>query len=647
MIGEKIGNYVITEKLGEGGMGEVYLAAHPQIGKKVALKVLHPELASNEEITTRFFHEAKAVNDISHPNIVDILDFGSMPTERGNIVYLVMELLKGQTLTKAVAEGPLDPLRAVRIMRQVADALVASHERRIIHRDLKPDNIMLVARGRDPEFVKLLDFGIAKMTGAGAPSSKTRTGMVIGTPIYMSPEQCEGRADIDHRTDVYALGTVLYELICGAPPFTGTGYAEILVKQLTETPEPVTQRRPGISRYLESIINKALAKRREDRFQTMREVLEALSNPQEFVDARGGVAAFGGPSRSNPPTGPQMPTPYTGAAQATPLTGNMTQQGYNTPFTGQGGQPTPLHGQGMPTPMHGQGMPTPLHGGGYATPTPMHGQAMPTPMHGQAMPTPMHGGYATPTPMHGQPGVPHQTTLSQGVGELGRAGRGTQPPPDATMVTSGSNKKLLIGGAIGVVLIAGVAIALVAGGGSGKTQAAQTTQTTDGSGSASTAGNPATTTSGSATTNESGNSAAGSATTATANSGSAGADTSAGSATTAASISKIRVETTPKDASVFVGAETKARCQTPCTVDVPRADGNETIVIKLAGYNDEKRPVSAKADFGLNIELTKKRTSGTTTGTTGTRPRGTGTGSGSARSKDGPLGDNTENPFDN
>src|SRR5574338_615501 len=149
MIGERIGNYVVTQQLGEGGMGAVYLAEHPQIGKRVALKVLHAELAANQDITTRFFHEAKAVNDIGHPNIVDILDFGTQVTASGPLVYLVMELLNGHTLTSVIEQGPLDPARATQIALQVADALGASHATGIVHRDLKPDNIMLVARGRE------------------------------------------------------------------------------------------------------------------------------------------------------------------------------------------------------------------------------------------------------------------------------------------------------------------------------------------------------------------------------------------------------------------------------------------------------------------------------------------------------------------
>jgi serine/threonine-protein kinase len=335
MLGERVGNYVIRQLLGEGGMGQVYLAEHPQIGKRVALKVLHAELASNQEITTRFFHEAKAVNDIAHPNIVDILDFGRAPTSQGEVVYLVMELLTGCTLTSVIEQGPLDPQRTTRIALEVADALAASHGKGIVHRDLKPDNIMLVTRGRE-ESVKLLDFGIAKVTNTGA-STKTRTGMVMGTPTYMSPEQCEGRGAVDHRTDIYALGIVLYEMLTGRVPFTGSGYGEILVKQMTEAPTPLSALRPGIPPHLELLVQKALQKRPEERFASMQEMAMALAQPEQYVEARGGLRGFlpSSPIASAAPsaatvvlsaTGTTPPHPTTlsqSAGQMAPVTPSM------------------------------------------------------------------------------------------------------------------------------------------------------------------------------------------------------------------------------------------------------------------------------------------------------------------------------------
>src|SRR5262245_37833889 len=200
IIGQTVGNYLVTQKLGEGGTGSVYLAEHPTIGKKVALKILHAEFASNPEVAERFFTEAKSVNAIGHPNIVDIVDYGVIqagPGGKERLVYFIMEYLSGLTLAQLIrAEAPLPPERALTIALQVADALAASHKTGIVHRDLKPDNIILVQRGRERDFVKLLDFGIAKLTGDSVSSHRTRTGLVLGTPAYMSPEQCEGRANV-------------------------------------------------------------------------------------------------------------------------------------------------------------------------------------------------------------------------------------------------------------------------------------------------------------------------------------------------------------------------------------------------------------------------------------------------------------------
>ena len=213
-------------------------------------------------------------------------------TDRGELVYLVMELLDGVTLTAVLAREQLAPVRAIRIARQIADALAASHARGVVHRDLKPANVMLVTRGRDPDFVKLLDFGIAKLTGAASSSVRTRTGMLMGTPTYMSPEQCEGRATLDHRTDIYALGILMYQLLTGRVPFQGEGYGEILVQHMTAEPPPMSAFRPGIPPHLEQIVMKTLRKRPDDRFASMTELLEALRDPIGYVDARGGLAGF-------------------------------------------------------------------------------------------------------------------------------------------------------------------------------------------------------------------------------------------------------------------------------------------------------------------------------------------------------------------
>jgi eukaryotic-like serine/threonine-protein kinase len=326
IIGQTVGNYLVTQKVGEGGMGSVYLAEHPTIGKRVALKVLHAEFSSNPEVAERFFTEAKAVNAIGHPNIVDIVDYGVLqtgPGGRDRLVYFIMEYLHGITLSQAIqTQSPLPPERALTIALQVADALAASHKTNIVHRDLKPDNIILISRGREQDFVKLLDFGIAKLTGTdGLSSHKTRTGLVLGTPAYMSPEQCEGRANVDHRTDIYALGVVLYEMLVGRVPFIGEGYGEILVQHLTQQPVPPSQYRM-MSPHIEVVVLKALEKRPEMRYPTMDEFMRAMSDPVGYVEAHGGLAGF--MAKELMPSSSPLPPVRLTPAPVTPVPGLMS-----------------------------------------------------------------------------------------------------------------------------------------------------------------------------------------------------------------------------------------------------------------------------------------------------------------------------------
>ena len=343
LIGLTIGNYRVSQKLGEGGMGAVYLAEHPHIGKKVALKILHAEFASNNDVVSRFFNEAKAVNDIGHPNIVDIVDYGVLTTGPSGegLVYFIMEFLPGITLTELIRrESPLPPERALSICLQVADALSASHKSNIVHRDLKPDNIILIQRGREKDFVKLLDFGIAKLTGDQPGSRRTRTGLVMGTPAYMSPEQCEGRGNVDHRADIYALGIVLYEMITGRVPFYGEGYGEVLVQHLTQAPPPPSTIRGLIPPHVEQVILKALEKRPEMRFPTMDEMSKALMDPVGYVEARGGVANFlvTPITPTNEPIAPVSRLTPSPVSRLTPVPGSVT-----TPTTlgGAAGQLAP------------------------------------------------------------------------------------------------------------------------------------------------------------------------------------------------------------------------------------------------------------------------------------------------------------------
>jgi tRNA A-37 threonylcarbamoyl transferase component Bud32 len=263
-------------------MGAVYLAEHPLIGKKVALKVIHRELASNREVVQRFFQEAKAVNKIGSEHIVEIFDFGATP--EGDHFY-IMEYLEGKNLASVLgAEAVLDTRRALHIGAQIASALAAAHAAGVIHRDLKPDNVMLTMRLGDPDYVKLLDFGLAKMFAAGSISAvKTAAGVLLGTPQYMSPEACESRTTLDHRTDIYALGVLLFQMMTGALPFDGESMGEILVKQVTQLPPPPRQYNPNIPPSVEQILLRCLMKQPDARFPTMVALREALLDPENYL----------------------------------------------------------------------------------------------------------------------------------------------------------------------------------------------------------------------------------------------------------------------------------------------------------------------------------------------------------------------------
>ncbi|MCA9581367.1 MAG: serine/threonine protein kinase, partial [Myxococcales bacterium] len=234
LIGRTIdGRYVVEKVLGEGGMGLVYRAKHTVLNKPLAIKVLRPDVSKDEEIIRRFRQEAQSATAIGNQHIIDIIDFGTLPDAS---TYFVMEFLDGRDLTHVVEnDSPLSVERAVHITRQLCRALGAAHEAGIVHRDLKPDNIYLVRRGDDDSFVKVLDFGIAKV--GGTTQKLTKAGAVFGTPHYMSPEQCSG-ADTDHRTDIYALGVIMYEMVTGKVPFEADNLMGILTKHMYEAPMP-------------------------------------------------------------------------------------------------------------------------------------------------------------------------------------------------------------------------------------------------------------------------------------------------------------------------------------------------------------------------------------------------------------------------
>ncbi len=233
--GTEVHGYIVDGEIGKGGMGFVYSATHPLIGKRAAIKVLKPEVSKSKIVVERFIQEARAVNQIQHPNIIDIFAFGTLPDGR---LYHVMDLLVGETLRKRIKRGPLHPSEAAAIIDDTASALIAAHECGFVHRDLKPDNIFLVEREDAWPDVKLLDFGLAKlMPEAGIAPFTTKAGVMLGTPEYMSPEQARG-VGVDYRTDVYALGIVTFEILAGQRPFPSLGDAFATLQAHAEEPPP-------------------------------------------------------------------------------------------------------------------------------------------------------------------------------------------------------------------------------------------------------------------------------------------------------------------------------------------------------------------------------------------------------------------------
>ncbi len=340
-------------------MGAVWLAEHVMLGRPVAIKVLHREASVRPELVTRFFNEARAATAISDPGIIQIFDFGHHTD--GN-AYIVMELLEGEPLDQRLRRLGTMPLAAsLRILRQVASSLGAAHRRGIIHRDLKPDNIFLV---RDPEVAggertKILDFGIAKLSGD--QHLKTQTSAVMGTPIFMSPEQCKGAGQVDQRSDVYSLGCVLFTLLIGRPPFDAEGAGEIIAMHLREAPPTPSSFMPGLPPAIDELILRCLAKNREQRFESGAELAAALEVLIEQLAPQLGTGAAA-PRTSTATPFPQLARPPSA------------------------GTPPPAMGQGRAASHHDSQLPPSQQGPSQRALSPAHHATHPSPMPPQSQP---------------------------------------------------------------------------------------------------------------------------------------------------------------------------------------------------------------------------------------------------------------------
>jgi serine/threonine-protein kinase len=275
VIGRSINNYQIRAQIGQGGMGTVYVAEHPFIRRKAAIKILRRAYLADEGMVSLFMNEARAANAIRHPNIVDIMDVGRL--EDGQ-PYLMMEFLDGETLADRLGRvhrlpGP----DALDFVQQAAEALAVAHDRGIVHRDLKPENLLLVPDlgASSGERVKVLDFGIAKLRGQARDDSSSGL-IILGSPLYMAPEQATPDEEIDHRADIYSLGGLLYHALCGVPPFVSDAVGGLLAMHMLDAPTAPRAIDPDIPAHVEEVILRALAKRPQDRFASMRALAAAL-----------------------------------------------------------------------------------------------------------------------------------------------------------------------------------------------------------------------------------------------------------------------------------------------------------------------------------------------------------------------------------
>jgi eukaryotic-like serine/threonine-protein kinase len=296
VIGTLVSSYRIESKIGQGGMGDVYLGVHDLMGKRVAIKVLRAEHSENNDVIERFFREARAIALLSHPGAVDVYDTGRLDDGRA---YIVMAYLEGLDLKQRLVHGAMEPELQVSIAKQIAETLSAAHDKGIIHRDLKPDNVFLLAGDR----VKILDFGVAKLVDQSV-NVKTKTVAILGSPPYMSPEQCRGAGFVDHRSDIYALGCLMFEMAARRAPFVCKGFGDYLIAHCVD-PAPLPSTLVPIDPAYERIIMKALSKKPEDRQANMAEVMAEL-DAVKFVPLSSITTTL---RSERPPIAPRPPAP--------------------------------------------------------------------------------------------------------------------------------------------------------------------------------------------------------------------------------------------------------------------------------------------------------------------------------------------------
>lgn len=300
VTGQTFGNYHVVRLVGEGGFGEVYEAENPFLQRRAAIKVLHKGMVEDPELVRRFLNEARAASAIRHPNIIEVLDAGVTPEGEP---YILMEFLEGDSLQKRMLQQGRMPVRMVQeIARQAGSALSAAHAAGIVHRDLKPENLFLVPDAGAPVGfrVKVLDFGIAKVQRREDRGSAVRTqaGLLMGSPAYMSPEQCRDSSEVDHRSDIYSLGIIVYEMLAGVPPFASKSATEMLVLQLTASPASLRSHVPDVPDYVEQTVMRALAKDRELRYGSVDYFVGAMLGTYPALTSQGS-AAFAGDDSAN------------------------------------------------------------------------------------------------------------------------------------------------------------------------------------------------------------------------------------------------------------------------------------------------------------------------------------------------------------